>query len=174
MQLRISTLLLSFLCAFQLSGQEAEISFKIKNAGIYVDGIFDSIQVIQQFDPQELSSANFDVTIPVTTIDTGINARDRHLMKSKYFDVENYPEIRFQSTSLEQRETRYQLKGNLNIKETTLAVAIDFDLETKEGKLYYVGSLELDRRDYGVGKNHLILGDIVKIMIQVPVENPGI
>ncbi len=174
MRLRISILLLSFLCAFQLNAQEAKISFKIKNAGIYVDGTFDSIQVIQQFDPQELSSANFDVTIPVSTIDTGINARDRHLMKAKYFDVENYPEIRFQSTGLEQRETGYQLKGNLNIKETTLAVAIDFDLESKEGKLYYVGSLELDRRDYGVGKNHLILGDIVKIMIQVPVENPGI
>ena len=174
MRLRISILLICLLASFQLAAQETEISFKIKNAGVFVDGTFDSIRVIQNFNPQNLASAQFEAVIPISTIDTGIKARDRHLLKEKYFDVENYPEITFRSSEVKRAEGGYQLKGSLTIKETTLPVSIDFKLEEIEGTPYYMGSLELDRRDYGVGKNHLILGDMVRISIKVPAKNPGI
>lgn len=172
MRLRISILLICLLASFQLDAQEAKISFKIKNAGVFVEGTFDSIQVVQNFDPQNLANAQFEAVIPVSTIDTGIKARDRHLLKEKYFDIENHPEITFQSSGVENAEEGYQLKGSLTIKETTLPISIGFNLEYTEGVPYYLGALELDRRAYGVGKNHLILGDMVRISIKIPVENP--
>ncbi len=174
MRLITSTLLLLLCLNLSVRAQEAEISFKIKNAGVFVDGTFDSIQVVQNFNPDDLSRSSFQAKIPVSTVFTGIKARDRHLLKAKYFDVENHPEITFNSTSINKVEEGYQLTGDLTIKGETKSIMLDFKLEKEGLSTYYFGYLELDRRDYGVGKNHLILGDIVRITIQVPVQNQGI
>ena len=172
MRLKISIILLSFCLGLSLQAQKPEISFRIKNAGVFVEGAFDSIQVNQSFDPNDLTTATFSVSIPVSTIDTGIKSRDRHLLKPKYFDIENHQEIVFRSTRVTETESGYKLTGDLSIKSTTRSVDIDFTLESNGDLSFFKGYLELDRRDYGVGKNHLILGDLVRITIQVPVEKP--
>ncbi|MFT6872903.1 MAG: polyisoprenoid-binding protein YceI, partial [Roseivirga sp.] len=95
MVLRISLLLaclfISSLGAAQTGA--SEITFTIKNAGIGVDGFFEQTSVSFNFKPNDLGSSYFKLTIPTSTINTGINARDKHLRKSKYFDVENYPTL---------------------------------------------------------------------------------
>ena len=174
MRSKISTLLLSLFACFAMQAQEAEITFKIKNAGVFVDGSFDSIQVVQDFDPENLNESSFQAKIPVSTIFTGIKSRDRHLLKAKYFNVEEYPEITFNSTDILKVDEGYELTGDLTIKGITKSIKFDFKLEEGGLSTYYSGYLELDRRDYGVGKNHLILGDLVRITIQVPVESQGI
>ena len=170
MRLKISLLILGLFTSVYLHAQEAQISFKIKNAGIFVNGTFDSIQVIQRFKPEDITAVRFMATIPVSTINTGIKSRDRHLLKVKYFDQKNYPNILFESTKVNSTTQGYQLRGRLTIKNTTLDVIINFTIESIEGLNYYKGYLELDRRDYGVGKNHLILGNLVRITINIPVE----
>ncbi len=152
-----------------LYGQKpADISFTIKNAGINVKGHFDQISISQKFDPEDLVNSMFEVSIPSITIDTGIKGRDRHLRKAKYFDVENHPNITFKSTIVEKAQTGFLLKGELKIKETTKSIEIPFSIEDSEQGKFLKGYVEIDRRDYGVGKNHLIMGNKVKIYIEVP------
>ncbi|MFT6873613.1 MAG: polyisoprenoid-binding protein YceI, partial [Roseivirga sp.] len=115
-----------------------------------------------------LGSSYFKLTIPTSTINTGINARDKHLRKSKYFDVENYPTLSYTSTNVVRTVEGFKLLGKLTIKETTLPIEIPFSIDVIDGIKYFNGAVELDRRDYGVGKNHLILGDLVNINIKVP------
>ncbi len=148
--------------------EPAAITFTIRNAGVGVDGYFEENSVNYKFYPNDLNASFFKLTIPTTTINTGIKARDKHLRKSKYFDVEEYPNLTFNSTKITKTPAGYTLMGTLTMKETTLPVEIPFTIEAMEGKKYFIGSTELDRRDYGVGKNHLILGDLVKINIKVP------
>ena len=132
------------------------------------------IQVVQNFNPEELSLARFKAIIPVSTIYTGIKSRDRHLLKAKYFNQENFPEMVFESTEVNASNKGYQLIGNLTIKSTTKSVDIKFSIEREGEESYYKGYLELDRKDYGVGKKHLLLGDLVRITLKIPVESPGI
>lgn len=151
----------------QVQAQEEQhlVSFTIKNAGINVNGFFSEARASVQFDPGNLSNTSLSATIEVSSIDTGIKARDKHLKKEKYFDLENYPQIRFQSVQVTREASGYLLKGNLTIKETTLPVEIPFTIERVAEGSIFKGSFALDRRDYSVGKNHLILGDEVTVEI---------
>jgi len=165
--LKTSLTIVLLLLAFQTKAQEDQklVTFVIKNAGIGVDGFFTEYDVTAEFDPSDLANSSFSATIESNTIDTGIGARDRHLKKAKYFDVENYPQIKLVSTSISKTSTGYLLKANLTIKKTTLPVEIPFTVTKTEAGNVFEGTFTMDRRDYGVGKNHLILGDEVRIKI---------
>lgn len=145
----------------------ADISFVIRNAGIGVDGFFEENTLSYKFSPDDLQTSFFKLSIPTTTINTGIKGRDKHLRKAKYFDVEKYPQLTFESTKITKTDLGYTLIGDLTIKKTTRSIEIPFGVEEVEGQSMLVGYVELDRRDYGVGKNHLILGDLVRINIKV-------
>jgi polyisoprenoid-binding protein YceI len=165
--LRNSLLAVLLFTLLQVQAQEEQhlVSFTIKNAGINVDGFFSEAIARVQFDPANLRNASLAATIEVSSIDTGIKARDKHLKKEKYFDLDNYPQITFQSTRVSKQEKGYLLKGNLTIKETTLPIEIPFTIERVAEGSIFKGSFTLDRRDYGVGKNHLILSDEVTVEI---------
>lgn len=166
---RISIFLLTLcLSTTAFSQKTAHVSFTIKNAGINVKGTFETIKITQLFNPDNLIESQFDVSILATTINTGIKGRDKHLRKAKYFDVENHPNITFKSNNISKSESGFLLKGNLKIKATTKSVEIPFTIEKPEEGAFLKGYLEIDRRDYGVGKNHLIMGDKVKIYIEIP------
>lgn len=163
---RISLLFLCLLLGFELQAQDS-LTFVIKNAGINVDGVFRNHTITQKFDPDKLEEAYFYAAIDINSIDTGIKARDKHLKKSKYFDLENYPKITFKSTSISKNGEEYIIIGALSIKETTRSVEIPFSIAEVNGVDKFKGYLEIDRRDYGVGKNHLVLGDLVRIYLSI-------
>lgn len=165
--LRISLATILLFAVFQVQGQEQKklVSFTIKNAGVNVKGYFLSYTVTTKWDASDLANSRLSASIEANTIVTGIKGRDKHLKKAKYFDVENYPHITLESTSISKTATGYLLKGRLTIKQTTLPVEIPFTVEPSAEGSIFQGAFELDRRDYGVGKNHLILGDNVKIEI---------
>src|SRR4051812_17455240 len=48
-----------------------------------------------------------DVTIGVASIDTRVDARDNHLRSADFFNVEQYPEMRFVSTSATKTDDGY-------------------------------------------------------------------
>ena len=167
---RISCLLIAFFAVnLGLAQTEsADISFVIRNAGIGVDGFFEENSLTYEFNPENLEASYFKLTIPTITINTGIKGRDKHLRKAKYFDVENYPNLTFESTKITKTDSGYMLMGELTIKKTTRAIEIPFTIEEVDSQKSLSGYVELDRRDYDVGKNHLILGDLVRISIKVP------
>jgi polyisoprenoid-binding protein YceI len=159
--LKTSLFAVLLLVVFQAEAQEDRklVTFVIRNAGIGVDGHFKNYSVTTKFNPNDLANSSLSATIEANTISTGIRARDKHLRKKKYFDVENYPEIKLTSTEITKTDTGYLLK------KTTRSVEIPFTVITTDAGTTFEGEFSLDRRDYGVGKNHLVLGDKVKVKI---------
>jgi polyisoprenoid-binding protein YceI len=147
---------------FGQTNPEAQIAFKIKNMGVSVKGKFTNVIFESNFNKDDLNNSFINVTIQVNSLGTGNKKRDKHLMKSDFFDADNFPEIVFKSAKIEKiKDDDYNITGNLTIKNTTKLVTIPVLIDDTT----LISSFELNRRDYGVGKKSWILSNKVKIPI---------
>src|SRR5688500_16774769 len=71
----------------------------------------------------ELAQSVANVTIQTASVTTGTADRDGHLRSADFFDVENFPEMTFRSTSFD-GDT---LAGDLTIKGITKPVTLDVE-----------------------------------------------
>jgi polyisoprenoid-binding protein YceI len=67
-------------------------------------------------------------TIQAASVDTRNETRDNHMRSRDFLDVENYPEITFQSTGLRTAGDDFELDGNLTIHGVTLPVTLELEL----------------------------------------------
>ncbi|MGD1839460.1 MAG: YceI family protein [Thermonemataceae bacterium] len=143
--------------------QDSQVSFKIKNAGFWVDGSFKGLEAVIQFDPKTLKG-NILASIDASTIDTDNNARDKHLREEDYFHVEKYPKITMKASRFARSKSgNYIGYFSVTIKNTTKEVTVPFTFDGKTMKGYFT----IDRRDFGVGGNSIILSDKAKLDITV-------
>src|SRR5438445_4759133 len=83
--------------------------------------------------------------------------RDNHLRKEEYFDVQNYPRIRFVSTSVTvDKNAHFTVTGQLTIKNTTKEISIPFTTTPKDGGYIFTGEFKLNRKDFQVGGSSTI------------------
>lgn len=80
---------------------ESNISFHIRSFGIDIDGSFQESVVQLEMDTLAVEQAFISVKIRVSSIETGISKRDKHLLKEKYFWQSKYPYILFETSSIE-------------------------------------------------------------------------
>lgn len=147
----------------------SKVKFVIKNFGINTSGAFEGLSGFIIFDPANLSMANFDVSVEAKTVDTDIKARDKHLRKAEYFDVEDYPKMTFKSTKITKTNKPEYLYifGNLSIKGITKEVKFPFTFTPKDDGYLFEGEFEINRRDFGVGEKSFSLSDDLTVKLSV-------
>lgn len=143
----------------------ASVTFEIRNAGFPVRGSFGGLEAELCFDPQRPDAGRFAASIDPATIQTGIGLRDRHLQRREYFYVEKYGAVALRSTRLWRADTGYAGTFLLRIRDVEREVNIAFDFEPAGSRARLSGSLALDRLDYGIGEQSLILGDEVIVRV---------
>lgn len=166
--------LLLCLYAFNTFGQEnlaiksSTITFKIKNFGSYVDGFFKGFEGKIYFSPQNLSQSSIEASIKAETINTSNKSRDNHLRKSDYFDVAQYPKITMQSKRFANSQSGDFIGYfDLRIKDKTQEIKLPFSYKTNGNVSTFKGSFTINRRDFGVGGNSMVLGDMVIVDIEI-------
>jgi polyisoprenoid-binding protein YceI len=169
----IASLTLLAMGAFAQGGMRAvdyglsSVSFKIKNAGIGVDGNFKEYTATVFFDPKNLEASHFEGKIKTKSISTGINGRDNHLRKEEFFYVDKYPEINFKSTAVRQQGGAYTIVGKLTIKDVSKDVSLPLKL-TKSGTTeIFETNLTINRLDFHVGEDSWTMSDDVLITIKI-------
>lgn len=146
---------------YQPTEPGSTVTFTIKNFGFGVDGAFSHLQGKIVFDPKEAAKASFDVSVDAATINTDNGLRDDHLKKEDYFDVQNYPHIRFVSTSVTPgKEGKYNVSGKLTIKSTTKDVSFPFTASPMGNDYIFSGSFTINRKDFGVGGSSTISNNL--------------
>jgi len=147
---------------------QKEVTFKIKNAGLTVNGSFSDVKIDINYNSSSLSESTFKGTIQVKSVDTGISSRDKHLLKEEYFDTAKYPTMVFQSTSVKSNsDGNLSVSGNLTIKGKTQKVAIPVKVEKTGTKNRFTGNLKINRLTYGVGGSSWVMADDLIINIDV-------
>ena len=145
----------------------ADISFKIKNAGFYVNGSFSGLSASIKFDQKNLKENSFEATINAKSINTDNTLRDIHLRTSEYFDVEKYPLITMKSNEI-MRSVSGNFTANFNvmIKDKTKKILVPFFFKNNT----FSAKLTLNRRHFDVGGSSFLLSDEVIISLVVNCE----
>ncbi len=154
---------------FVPDGKNSAVTFKIKNFGSNVEGSFADLKGTIRFDENSLTATQIDVSIDANSIDTGIGMRDNHLRKKDYFDVKNYPRIRFVSSKVAATEkpSTYSLTGTLTIKNTSRQISFPFTYSVVNGNPVFKGQFQIDRRDFDVGGGSLSMSDNLIVLLSV-------
>jgi polyisoprenoid-binding protein YceI len=146
-----------------------------------VRGKFTDFRVDINFDETAITKSSVTATIKATSIDTGIEARDKHLRTADFFDVEKYPEITFQSTKIVKKGKNFIAIGTFTMHGVSKEISIPFvstgkfyNQITKKNLMGFSAKLQLDRRDYGMAWKHSAVpnwvGDLVTIELVILVR----
>ncbi len=165
-----------------------EIQFSYDHAGVSEQsGEWTISEGSVEFDPENIGATKVSVTIDAASVDTGVKALDDHLKNADFFEVDKYPKITFESTSVTQSGANsVTLVGDLTIKDTTAPVEMDFVLghngphplgayiEYYQGEWIGVkGSGNLLRSEFGVGKFAPLTSDRVRLRIAAELRAGG-
>ena len=104
----------------------SEAGFKVKHLVIStVNGKFNEFEGSVESEDDNFENANISFAAKIDSISTGVADRDAHLKSDDFFNAEQYPELKFQSTSFEKvDDEEYSLKGDLTIRDITKPVSL--------------------------------------------------
>ena len=150
---------------------EQHISFRIKNAGLTVNGTFEGWRPELLFSPDKLSQSSLKETIEVSSLKTGIAMRDRHLKEETYFNADSFKTIQIASTKLYIKGANYAGMFNVTIKGITKEIEIPFEFNQFADEATIKGEFTLNRRDFGIGGKSFTMSDEVTISIEIKAKS---
>ena len=145
----------------------SHVAFYIDNAGFEVEGSFSDLSAEIAFSPNRLEKSKMIASVPANTVRTGIKLRDKHLKKYDYFDVENFPNIELQSEIFERKGENYIGEFELMLKGKSTKLTIPFVFEQDKKAALIEGGFSINRLDFDLGKNSIILSDTVRVEVMV-------
>ena len=157
------------LCCFVSLGfsqNTSTIDFVISNLGINVDGHFNSFSVTTKFNEANSELETISGSIAVSSIETGIDSRDEHLLDEDYFNAEKHKQINLKSESvIKVSDSQYKVKASLKIKGITKQITIRVDVVKTNDSYKMSSAFEINRRDFKVGGSSFVMSKTVKINV---------
>jgi len=165
-----------------------EIGFRVRHLMIaYVKGTFKTFDASIYTTSRDFTSAEIDLWIDPSSIDTGDTKRDEHLKSADFFDVNNHKQITFTSSTIGKPDTNgnHELWGEL----TMIGVTKNVKLNAQFGgiikdpwgneKAGFTISGKIKRSDWGLVWNAnietggLMVSDEVTISCEIELINKG-
>jgi polyisoprenoid-binding protein YceI len=164
-----------------LDPMHSEISFKVKHMMIAnVSGGFTKFNVEATTEGNDFTKAKVNFTADVNSITTHNEQRDGHLKSPDFFDTAKYPEVKFESTSINKKsDDEFTMNGNLTVKDVTKPVSLHVNFggigkdpygNTKAG---FTVEGKINRKDFGLTWNAaletggMLVGEEIKIQSEI-------
>ena len=166
---------------WEIDSSHSSVHFSVRHLVIAkVRGTFARWSGTVQVPDGDFSKATVAVTIDASSIDTGVADRDAHLKSADFFDVAQYPELRFVGKRVQPRSgADIDVVGDLTIKGITREVVLRVEQlgQTKDpwGNLRaaFSAKTSIDRKDFGLTWNQVLetggvmVGDRVEIEAEI-------
>jgi polyisoprenoid-binding protein YceI len=158
----------------------SKVGFAVKHMGIAtVRGEFTEFEGTLEIG-EDLESAKAYGTVKVQSVDTNEPQRDDHLRSPDFFDAQQHPELRFESTRIEALDDEeFRITGNLTIHGVTNMVVLHADVQGTDIDPWgneRVGmeiTGQLSRGDYdmkfnqALGSGNMLVADKVKLALDI-------
>lgn len=161
---------------YRLDGSHSIIGFAIlHNELALVKGRFKDFTGTIHLDDKDMTKSSVEFTAKVTSIDTGVEGRDKHLRSADFFEVEKFPEMTFKSTKVETKGKSYILHGDLTIKGITKPVTLPFTLtgaikDRDNTRIGIAAQTKIDRRDFGITWGRALAGGGFNVAHEVMID----
>lgn len=116
---------------WEIDPAHSSIEFKIKHLMITnVKGKFNTFSLNATTVGNDFTTAQIEFSIDPNSIDTNNETRDNHLRSADFFDVQQFGEMSFKSTSVERiTGDVYKLKGSLTIKGISKPIELEVEYD---------------------------------------------
>lgn len=164
---------------WNVDAAHSHVGFNVRHVGITkVRGEFGEYE--GQLVIAEDGTATATGRVTVASVDTSDENRDGHLKAPDFFDVEQYAEITFQSTSITAiDDDTYEIAGDLTLHGVTKSITLKAELGGTETDAFGMDRVglditgELSRGEFGMkfnqvlGSGNLAVSDKVKLDLDI-------
>ena len=167
--------------AYVIDPIHSHVQFSVRHLMISkVRGSFNTVSGTLVLPADRAIPVAISAEIDATSIDTRDAQRDGHLKSPDFFDVAQFPTLRFTSTKIEATdETNFTVTGTLEIHGTTQTITLKAEM-TGQGKdpwgnarVGFEATAKINRKDFGLVWNQALetggvaVGDEVNITLDV-------
>ncbi len=171
---------------YQVDTNHSNVAFAVPILGgmARVRGKFTDFNVQIVYDEADVTKSSVRAVIKAASIDTGIERRDAHLRNPDFFEVEKYPEITFESKSVERRGDGFVARGTFTMRGVSKEIDLPFTIngarknpQTGATTIGVSSRLTINRKDYGIAfsrpDNPDFLGDQIEIELDLVTRPAG-
>jgi polyisoprenoid-binding protein YceI len=166
---------------WEIDSSHSSVHFAVRHLVIAkVRGTFTRWSGTVEVPDSDFSKATVAVAIDAASISTGVEQRDAHLKSADFFDVAEYPELRFVGKRTEVRSgDDIDVVGDLTIKGITREIVLHVERlgQAKDpwGNLRaaFSAKTSIDRKDFGLTWNQaletggVVVGDRIEIEAEI-------
>ena len=157
----------------------SQIEFVVRHLALSnIHGRFGNLKGNITMNDTDITKSTVQVTIDVTSLDTGVAQRDSDVKGANFFDTAQYPSATFASTSVAKKGMGLTVTGNLTLHGVTRPVELDVEGPSgpvpgmdKKPHSGFSATTTINRKDFGVGPNApaTMVGDEIKLTIDLDV-----
>ncbi len=165
---------------WMMDSAHSQVDFQIRHLGVSnVRGSISGVKGTVVLDDADITKSKIDATLQTSTVNTGNDARDKHLKSPDFFDVDKNPSMNFKSTLIARNGGKLQMTGDLTLNGVTKPVTLDVDGPSPPqkgmgGKTVsgFSATGTLSRKDFNFGSKYSapMLGDDIKFTIDVEIN----
>ena len=167
----------AFAESYTIDAAHAHAAFRVSHLGFsHTLGQFNDISGTLEFDEATPDASSVSVTINTASVDSANTARDEHLRKADFLNVESFPTMTFVSTSVEVTgEKSGKLVGDLTLLGVTKPLTLDVTFNQAGPHPFdpskimagFSATGEINRSDFGMVYAVPAIGETVEIIIEV-------
>lgn len=185
--MRSTALSLLLVCAACIAGAQTSawipdkahsaVDFSVVHMSLSnVHGHFGNVGGAIQWNEADITKSSVNITIDVTSVDTGEGARDSELKGSSFFAVDQFPTATFVSTSVAKSAGGLTVNGNLSLHGITKPVTLQVEgpngpIQGMDHKPHagFSATTTINRKDFGIGSGYpaAIVAEDIKLSIDV-------
>ncbi|MBO1003840.1 YceI family protein [Pseudogracilibacillus auburnensis] len=174
------------MATWNVDASHTNVGFSVKHMMVSkVRGRFTEVEGTIEGNPEDLTNAQINFKIHVSSIHTNSDDRDNHLRSADFFDVEKYPYITFSSTEIVKTgNNEYKITGDMTMKDVTKKATFEAEY-VGSGKNPWGVDLaafevegKVSRKEFGLTWNQtletggVLVGDDIKITLELQ-ANPA-
>jgi len=158
--------------AYTLDPEHAYVTFRVGHLGLStIVGRFNVVAGSLDFDPENITELSMQGIIDSASVDVNNDELEQTLQERAWFDSEAYPQITFNSTSVEAvGENTVAISGELTLRGFTKNIVIQTrfnggadNILTGRYTLGFSATTEIKRSDFGMDSFAALIADDIEV-----------
>ncbi len=155
--------------------EQSRIEFHSSSTFGKTIGVFRSWDADLKMPSDNFADASLTLEIDAASVETGSGLKDKEARGKNFFNVKEYPEIRFVSKTItpDADPSKLHMDAELTLRGVTKPVSIAIILHPRENGLQRIeGDFSFDRREFGMTHNVLFdkIANTVLVQFQLAVR----